>query len=45
LNNKIYITAHNAYLGCLKEDDIALLDEKGNIIEGKGEPTIEKTSI
>lgn len=42
VNNKIYITAHNAYLGYLNEDNIILLDEKGNILEGKGEPTTEK---
>ncbi len=41
-NDKILITAHDAYLGFLEKDDILLIDINGKIIEGKKGPTSEK---
>jgi L-fuculose-phosphate aldolase len=42
IGNKILITAHESYLGFLQEDDILMIDEEGNIVEGDKEPTSEK---
>ena len=41
-DKEILITAHNCYLGFLKEEDILLMDLKGKILEGKKEVTSEK---
>lgn len=40
--DKILITAHESYLGFLDEDDILVMDQHGNILEGEKEPTSEK---
>jgi ribulose-5-phosphate 4-epimerase/fuculose-1-phosphate aldolase len=42
VGDKILITAHESYLGFLQDDDIIVLDQKGNIVEGDKEPTSEK---
>jgi ribulose-5-phosphate 4-epimerase/fuculose-1-phosphate aldolase/putative sterol carrier protein len=41
-SDRILITAHNAYLGRLEEDEILLVDLEGNILEGGLELTAEK---
>ncbi len=38
----LLITSHDCYLGELQEEDILLVDSKGNILEGRGEITSEK---
>ena len=43
LEDGLLITSHECYLGHLTESDILLMDLNGNIIEGKGELTSEKT--
>ncbi len=41
-DDKVLMTAHNAYLGRLGEDEILLVDLEGNILEGDLELTAEK---
>jgi L-ribulose-5-phosphate 4-epimerase len=41
VEDKIFITAHGSYLGFLKEEDIVVLDVKGNLLEGKKGATSE----
>jgi len=40
--DRLYITAHDSYLGFLKEEDILLVDAEGVVIEGAGSITSEK---
>lgn len=42
VGDKILITAHESYLGFLEKDDILVIDQGGNILEGNKEPTAEK---
>jgi len=42
VGDKILITAHESYLGFLREDDILVMDKKGTVVEGNKEPTSEK---
>lgn len=39
---RLYITAHDSYLGFLREEDILLVDAEGAVIEGAGSITSEK---
>lgn len=39
--DKILITTHDSYLGHLGNNDIVLMDLKGNVLDGKSEPTSE----
>ncbi len=41
VEDRIFITAHGSYLGFLKEEDIVVLDVKGNLLEGKKGATSE----
>ena len=41
INDKILITAHNAYLGFLEKEDILVIDKEGNVLEGSKKPTSE----
>ncbi len=41
-NDKILITAHDAYLGLLEREDILLMDMGGQVMEGKKAITSEK---
>jgi L-fuculose-phosphate aldolase len=41
-DKEILITAHNCYLGHLKEEDVLLVDLEGKILEGEKEITSEK---
>jgi L-fuculose-phosphate aldolase len=43
VGGKILITAHESYLGFLEKDDILVIDQGGNILEGNKEPTAEKS--
>jgi len=40
--DKIFITAHDSYLGHLEEEDVLLIDAEGTVLEGKREITSEK---
>ena len=40
--DKILITAHDSYLGHLEEEDVLLIDSKGQVLEGRRETTSEK---
>lgn len=42
VGDKILITAHESYLGFLREHDILVIDKEGSILEGDKEPTSEK---
>lgn len=42
IDDNIYLTAHNSYLGYLSKDDIAVIDKSGNLLYDKVEPTSEK---
>lgn len=41
-DEKVLITAHDAYLGYLEDEEIILVDLEGNILEGNSELTTEK---
>lgn len=40
--NKIYLTPSGMAYNTLKEEDICVLDEEGNVIEGDKKPSVEK---
>lgn len=40
--NQIFLTPSGMPYDTLEEDDIVVLDEKGNILEGKRKPSVEK---
>lgn len=41
-SGRIWVTAHNAYLGRLEEEEILLMDPEGNILKGELPLTAEK---
>lgn len=41
--SSLLVTAHDSYLGHLEENDILLVDNYGNVVEGEGSPTSEKS--
>lgn len=41
-NGKFLITGHDTYLAYLADDDLVLVDEEGNVLEGASEPSSEK---